>query len=168
MCHWELFGDCPLVHPCPPLLFRRRGFGQSNPRLSILHKSGEGNNYKGSGYFIVHMAWDFLLPVDRYHVSLASPPFLAYARLRRSAAHVEIGSLREPRPPPSAVTGLSHDRAWRMGVALLRFNLNYGDLIRWLGGEYTNAHRDWTDMSNTLTALQDIPPPPGYPPIDVD
>ena len=161
--HWELFGDSPLAHPRPPLLFRRRGFGQTNPKLTISYKYGAT-----SGYFIVHLAWDFLLPADRHKVALAAPPFLAYARLRRSTTTVSIGCLRDARPTPEATVGLCKDRAWRMGVALLRFDFNYGDLVRWLGREYTNAHRDWSTMSDTLNALEDLDPPEGYPPIDAD
>jgi len=30
-----------------------------------------------------------------------------------------------------------------MAAALLRFNFNYSDLIRWLQGPYTHAHCQW-------------------------
>jgi len=55
-----------------------------------------------------------------------------------------------------------------MAVALLSFNFNYGDLIRWLEGEYTNTHRNWATVSDAISAVRDIPPPPGYPDLDYD
>ncbi len=159
--HWELYGDCPLVHPQPPLRRRRRGFGRTNPKLSVSHSDP-------SGYFIIHLAWDFLLPQDRAKLAVASPSFEAYARLRRSAVTVDIARLRLPRQPVGIEKGLTHDRAWRAGVALLRFDFNYGDLIRWLGGEYTNESRDWDHFSDVANAVRDVEPPPGYPNVDFD
>ena len=53
-------------------------------------------------------------------------------------------------------------------MALARFDFNFGDLIRWLEGEYTNAHRDWAEVSDALNAVHSIPVPDGYPTIDFD
>jgi len=55
-----------------------------------------------------------------------------------------------------------------MAVALIHFDFNYGDLIRWLEGEYTNAHRDWSVVSDAMNAVRSIDPPDGYPSIDFD
>ena len=143
---WELFGDVPLAPPRCPLHRRLRGFGKLNPNLSISHS-------EPSGYLVIHKAWDFLLPVDRRKVVDASPAFEAYARLRRATTTVSIKCLLEPRPQPESFTGLQRDRAYRMAVALMRFDMNFGDLIRWLEGEYTNAHRDWTHVSDAMNAV---------------
>jgi hypothetical protein len=56
-----------------------------------------------------------------------------------------------------------HEQAWKTAVALLHFDFYYSDLIRWMGGEYTNAHRDWSAVSAAIDAVQDIEPPDGYP-----
>ena len=101
-------------------------------------------------------------------MATASPAFESYARLRRSTSTVSLSSLHEQRPPPSPDIGLQHDRAWRMAVALTRFNFHYGDLIRWLDGEYTNSHRDWSTVTDTIEAVRDIEPPPGYPRLDYE
>jgi hypothetical protein len=114
------------------------------------------------------MAWDYLTPSDRYHVALQSPPFEAYARLRRSTITVSIYSLKESRPPPDSFIGLQKARAWQMAVALMRFDFDLGDLIRWLEGEYTNSHRDWQTLSDTMNAVRSIDPPAGYPRIDYE
>jgi hypothetical protein len=55
-----------------------------------------------------------------------------------------------------------------MGVALLRFNFDHGDLIRWLGGEYTNAFRDWETAFDIVDTVRHHKVPPGYPPVDFD
>ena len=55
-----------------------------------------------------------------------------------------------------------------MAAALIRFNFNYGDLIRWLEGEYTNAHRDWSAVAAAIEDVRGLSPPPGYPPVDYD
>jgi hypothetical protein len=51
-----------------------------------------------------------------------------YAKLRLSAASTSLATLRDDRPP---VDGSATDkqRGWLMGVALLRFDFLYGDLV---------------------------------------
>jgi hypothetical protein len=55
-----------------------------------------------------------------------------------------------------------------MGAALLRFNFIHGDLVRWLGGEYTNAFCDWEEAFEVVDSVRHHPVPPGYPPLDFD
>jgi hypothetical protein len=43
-------GDCPIVHPHPPLRHCLHGFGMTNPNLKIAHSTP-------SVYFILHLAW---------------------------------------------------------------------------------------------------------------
>jgi hypothetical protein len=72
--HWELFGDCPVAHPRPPLCRRQYGFGQTNPILKISHS-------EHLVYFILHLTWDFLLPEERFKLTDKLPVFLDYAWL---------------------------------------------------------------------------------------
>jgi hypothetical protein len=37
-----------------------------------------------------------------------------------------------------------------------------------MGGEYTNAHHDWSTISAAINAVRDIEPPDGYPHINFD
>jgi hypothetical protein len=46
---------------------------------------------------------------------------------------------------------------------LLRFHFNYGDFVRWLSGEYTNRHRQWTKDFQTLIATKARPLSADYP-----
>jgi hypothetical protein len=46
---------------------------------------------------------------------------------------------------------------------LISFNCEYGDLIRWLGGPYTDEHRDWEVTFATLETVCDCPLLPEYP-----
>ena len=55
-----------------------------------------------------------------------------------------------------------------MAAALLRFNCNYGDFVRWLGGEYTGAQRDWDATFDIVDSVRTSLVPPGYPAIDFD
>ena len=55
-----------------------------------------------------------------------------------------------------------------MAVALLRFDFNYADMIRWLEGPYTSSHRNWEEVFLALEAVADKEPPPGYPLVDMD
>ncbi len=43
-----------------------------------------------------------------------------------------------------------------MGIGLLRLKFQYGDLICWLGGEYTNQHRDWSATFEQMSAVRDL------------
>jgi hypothetical protein len=122
-----------------------------------------------SPFLAIHFAWDFLHPRDRAKLPTVSIMWLPYARLRQAATHESIGVLQHPRPAPvSPPEPVSRDRAQLMGIALLRFNFHYADLIRWLGGEYTDAHRDWSSSFAIIAAAADTPIPPELPPVDFD
>jgi hypothetical protein len=92
---------------------------------------------------------------------------MAYAHLRYSATTTEVDSLLQPRHHPEAAP-VDPMRVHRLGCALLRFNFVYGDLVRWLGGPYTDAHRDWSDVFAALETVRDRPPPPGFPAPDYE
>jgi hypothetical protein len=79
-----------------------------------------------------------------------------------------IHSLRFPHQQIGIETGLMHERAWKTAVALLCFDFHYGDLIWWMGGKYTNAHRDWSAISAAIDAVWDIEPTDGYPRINFE
>jgi len=48
-------------------------------------------------------------------------------------------------------------------AALLRFNFNYDDLIRWLQGPCTHAHWQWTALSNLFDTVKQARSPQGWP-----
>lgn len=90
-----------------------------------------------------------------------------YARLRLSASTMDITPLLTPRPPPDS-SPIDPTRVHLLACAFLCFNCDYGDLIRWLEGPYTDAHRNWTDTFSTLETVRDRQPPPDFPNPDYD
>jgi hypothetical protein len=116
-----------------------------------------------SVYFVLHLTLDFLLPEERHQLTVTTPVFVAYAQLHQSALMMTIHSLHFPRQQIGIATGLMHEQAWKTAVTLPHFDFHYGDLIRWMGGEYTNAHRDWLAVNATIDAVWDIEPPDSYP-----
>jgi hypothetical protein len=90
-----------------------------------------------------------------------------YAHLRLSAATNSVAMLWRDRPPVDN-SPIDKQRGWLMGVNLLWFNFIHGDLVRWLGGEYINAFRDWDEAFEMVDTMQHHQVPPGYPPVDFD
>ena len=126
------WGDSRLFPPSPSCYRRRRfSFRKASPLLSTAHSLS-------SPYFLVHLAWDWLSVTDRRSLASAMPTIANYANLRVAATHLDLLSLQASRPSSDA-TPICKDRAYRMAAALLRFNFNYGDFVRWLGGKYTGA-----------------------------
>ena len=50
-----------------------------------------------------------------------------------------------------------------MACAFLRFNCDYGDMIRWLEGPYTDFHRDWDHTFAELEKVRQHTPAKGFP-----
>jgi hypothetical protein len=86
----------------------------------------------------------------------------AYAPLREAASSADLSPLKDLRPPPDD-SPIDRTRAHLLSCAFLRFNCEYDDLIRWLGGPYTDEHRDWEVTFATLETVRDCPPLPAYP-----
>jgi len=156
----SIFDHFPLTPPWDPKPSRYKGFGARDPQRTIA-------NIQPPAYFIIHLAWDFLHPSDRQTIATDLPVFHAYARLRQQASTADLSPLLAPRPTPTAKPIDTH-RVLLMGCALLRFQCDYGDLIRWLRGPYTNAHRDWTAVRSAFEATQSHQPPPAFPHPDFD
>jgi hypothetical protein len=116
----------------------------------------------------LHMVWTYLSPHQRVQVCLAYPTMATYQELRQYAITHSIASLRHLRPPPGKPSQLDSAQAQLYGSALLRFNFVYGDFIRWISGEYTNRHRDWAKVFNTLQGRPARPAPDHLPPADFD
>jgi hypothetical protein len=146
------------VHPG-----RCHGFGHARKGLS-------SNHDRPSPHLVWHFVWAFLTPNERFKLLQAFPVMEFYARLRRAAflqRHNAI-QVRRPRPAISDRPPLDRTRSWLAGCALLSLNFVYGDFIRWLGGEYTHAHRDWSALATLANEARENPPPPSHPPLDID
>jgi hypothetical protein len=75
--------------------------------------------------------------------------------------------LHAPRPSPSCEHGLLTIRTRDKGATFILFNCQYGDLVRWLGGDYTNAHRDWSSVTQIGNKAAANEVQYGYPPVDI-
>lgn len=157
----------PLAPYVDPLLYRyrgRKGFGGRSTERSSSYTSP-------SPFFLIHLAWDYLDCADRGRVLQTTAALRDYGRLRRDAS-LKRNEVRNfmlaRRRPPAAEPALCPFRTWISGAALLNFDLDYGDLIRWLGGEYTNQHRDWAELATAMAAARQFQQRPGYPTIEFD
>lgn len=145
---------------------RRRysGFGKRSLQRSVTHDVL-------SPFWLMHMAWRFWSPAERQRICNTAPILMEYASLRRVAfaQRIEIRqALRAPRKPPELEPQLDPTRTLHMGAALLSFNFDYGDLVRWLGGEYTNDHRDWNSLQKHVDIAMESEQRPGYPTLEPD
>ena len=167
-CTSKCFARSTLVHDNPVSPFnsialrRYRGFGaRSTARKSSHDVPGH--------QLLFHLSWPFLDSAARAVLLLVDPVMSDYARLRRDAS-VHRSTIREalltPRPPPDLVPHLCHFRSWFMGAALLAFDFDYGDLVRWLQGEYTNKDRDWPELNRHMDQAALYPQRPGYPKLE--
>ena len=154
------FGPLWLYRPWSPNRRRRWGFGIPSSERTVV-------NDVPPPHLAIHYIWTFLLPHARKSMTNMCSQWFLYNRLRILATHLPIAHLRVSRPPPSKPKRLPMDRALLYASALLRFHFNYGDFIRWLGGEYTNRHRDWDATFDTIQQRRERPPTPGIPPIDL-
>ena len=158
--HW-LCHDTYLARPHLPYSHRCIGPGKDNPRVSARHD-------RPSPFLMIHFSWNFLTRADRTAVIQSHNVMKDYAKLRCSATMRNLTSLRSARKDPTKIPALCKRRAWIIACALIRFDFVYADLIRWLGGEYTNDHRDWKSVFQYADHVCKIPVPNGSPPIDLE
>jgi hypothetical protein len=154
------FGPLWFTRPWSPNRRRRWGFGVPAKNRTVV-------NDTPSPYLSLHFSWVFLTPDERYNMAIAAKPWFLYHRLRVKAVSAPIAQLLKKRPPPGKITTLSMDRAVLYACALLRFQFYYGDFVRWLGGEYTNRHRNWDETFDTIQQLETRKPSTGDPPSDL-
>ena len=148
-----------LTRPWQPHQRRHYGFGSTSKNRSattdiptLLH--------------VVHQLWPFLDPIDRQQLQQLSPSILRYSFQRIHAVIHSVAHLRQNRPPPTKPSSIDQPRTRLFGSVLLRFDFIYGDMVRWLSGEYTNRHRNWTDTFQNLQQPARMGRPRGLPPAD--
>jgi hypothetical protein len=148
-------GPLWLTRPWQPIRRRVWGFGTISKARTCTHDTP-------NPVMLIHFVWTFLTTLERRRMISSLSSWHQYARLRRKACCKSLRVLHQPRP---AVVPLKMEvsRAVLHSSALLRFDFNYGDFVRWLGGEYTNRHRDWTTEWNTILESPCQPLPEDYP-----
>ncbi|GKY95478.1 hypothetical protein MPSEU_000509400 [Mayamaea pseudoterrestris] len=142
---------------------RRHGWGKETNKIQTEHECP-------SIYHIVHILWDYLRVSLRRLVSKALlDKTHAYAKLRQQAATRPVEHLRVERHYPALdLSPICETRVLDMGAALLRCDFNYGDLVRWLGGEYTQQNQDCSLLKDVIATVRKSNIPPRYPPIDFE
>ena len=146
-----------LTRPWAPIRRRIWGFGRISRARSTV--SDDPNLL-----MIIHHTWTFLDTSARTAVRRASHRIDRYSKFRLLACSLSLGILRHAKGhPPRSPAHLSGDTAARFGTALLRFDFVYGDLIRWLGGEYTNRSRSWSSIFRKLAEPGIYPAPSSLP-----
>ena len=148
-------GPLWLTRPWQPIRRRIWGFGATSSARSCTHDTP-------NPVMIIHFVWTFLDPFERNTMICSLSAWSQYARLRRDACGRSLRLLHQPRSATIPTT-LDPNRALVHSMALLRFDFNYGDFIRWMGGEYTNRHRDWNKEWGTILASPCRPLPADYP-----
>jgi hypothetical protein len=151
----SLVGPLWLTRPWQP--FRRRiwGFGTTSTARSCTHDTP-------NPVMLIHFVWTFLTPGERQGMLCSLSTWNKYAHLRRAACCNSLRVLQKPRCA-TIPTSLDLSRARLHSMALLRFDFQYGDFVRWLGGEYTNRHRDWAKEWHTILESPCRPLPADYP-----
>ena len=145
------YNDIPLSTPLPCLYRRLHGFGRDHLNVSTQYTDA-------APYFLFHMAWPFLDCQSRQQLCVNNPVMAAYAKLRFDAATAPVHTLRRRRPPYQGQT-LDTSRVRLYAMALIRFDFNYGDFMRFLSGEYTYAQRDWSSVFRLIEMFAVATPP---------
>jgi hypothetical protein len=147
-----------LTRPWSPHRRRRCGFGSISRHRSATTDAP-------TFLHVVHHLWPFLQPPARHQLQRLDPSILRHSCQRLHAAVASVALLRAARAPPAKPLSVDKARTRLFGNALLRFDFNCGDLVRWLAGECANRHRDWGDAFHRLQAPlrlgrpRDLPPP---------
>mgnify|MGYP002812740232 CR=1 FL=1 len=115
------------------------------------------------------MAWPWLTPSERRGlIHVFGHSWHCYAILRTRMATTTLSHLRLHRDHPTYVAYSLRQRGIRLGMLEIAFDFNHGDVIRYLGGEYTNKHRDFQEVYDTMECIKAEDPPAGYPRIEFD
>lgn len=155
------FPDLPELDS-PPVSRRQSRKGTpyySASKVSVTHVLPHPNQ-------VLPLVWPFLTPYERHAVCTATPVLRFIAFLRIQASQLDITRLLDQRIPRSDEP---YDRMHSilLACALLRFRFNYANFLRWLGGDYLPATRDWGALQERLTNVAEQPSAEGYPPVDL-
>ena len=158
--HGPGYGPLWFYRPWSPHRRRRWGFGIPSINRTVV-------NDRPPPHLMIHFVWQYLDAADRYNMSRATKEWFLYQRLRAKAVRCPIRILLKTRPNQKPPKRLPEDRAILYASALLLFHFYYGDFVRWLGGEYTNRHRDWEHTFAEINERRERLPPIDYPPSDL-
>jgi hypothetical protein len=139
---------------------RRWGFGIPSTNRTVV-------NDIPPPHLPIHFICQYLNTTEQYNMSRMTSQWFLYQCLRAQAVAAPIQQLLCPRPNTKPPKRLPMDRAILYASALLFFHFYYKDLVRWLGGEYMNRHRDWEQMFHEIKQRREPSPPIDDPPSDL-
>ena len=151
-----LYANNYFTRPWEPHRRRKWGFGIPDSYHSATYDQPNPKS-------LIHFVWLFLLPLERKYVVQTCPEWLFYAHLRRDSVRTSVAPLRAPRTS-TIPSSIDHHRAHLNTLCLLCFDFYYGDMLRWLGGEYTKQMKDWHTDWQALLDARVCPLPDDYPP----
>ena len=139
--------------PCSKPFFSRRNLsGKGHAIISV----STARDITATELIIYH-TWDFFSFQDRVTLSRLSPTYIAHASLYYDATHETPSTLRSKLnhiPVAFHDTLISPIRARNMCKVLLLFHFDFGNLVRWLGGDYTYDHIDHDSIKETFVTLR--------------
>ena len=110
---------------------------------------------------MMHFTSDFLDANDKIALCLTTPIISCYAALRLEASLLTTSDLTEtllPLDHSLEVTSIDATRSRKIATILLLCDFSVGELIRFLGGNYTGNFIDYPQLDHTLSILESIPP----------
>ncbi len=182
--HWRLCSDLP-VHPLVPFAARTGGKlsgglvhsryrDRGHPRVGL-----STSHTTPVGVLLIQYAWPWLSVRERHQLihsdllGIHKLHFKGYLGLRRHAIAHRHTLMQLPHVSAATYpTELSESRAITMGAALICFGFEHGDLVRWLGGDYTHQHRvddgDFSRLEQKIRNTRDTPQTPTEPTPDFE
>ena len=161
-CHYlattACYHDMWITRPWCPHRRRRWGFGIPTNHRNCLHKTPNPKIF-------IHFMWLFLSPIERKKCSEVCLEWELYPHLCFKAATTPIHWIKHRRDD-NIPTTLTMERALAHAMILLRFDFIYGDMHRWMSGEYTNRNRDWDNEWRSILQTRERDLPRDYPPPD--
>ena len=85
---------------------------------------------------------DYLSPDDVKTLCATAKPLQAMAHSVQRSRHVDFSPLRQPRYDYAEQTMIDPARVRMLEACSVHYNLDFGLVVRYLGGEYTAEHRD--------------------------
>ena len=111
-------------------------------------------------HFVLHLFKnDWLAPDDKANLMKAHPDYHRFAKAVEASKDVDFSPLRQYRGDWSQQKNIPASRVKMFTACLVHFNGHIGDVIRYVGGNYTAEYRD---VEKALAAVKPLLPAQDY------